>query len=645
MSSRESGISANVADILIKKLRDKRAQARELRIPPPTPTKQPSVRYSPELSVELQPGNETLDAMKQKLGVIDTCFPSYQAPPDTPETIEFPETYRTLSSKEKLVLLFAENFRRQYREKFPNRQPLVLAPVNECGVQKFVCTTLRPSVLLFPDLIGSWQDIAAFVADYIVYEPLVNQVNMLPFGTELDAVEQVLELHHLHGGHVRVAAGFEPLQELFTVFDGFDRVADVRNGYRSHHQCRCRLVIGIVRCFALGIVTIEVRRWRRTSGVTLLHHHGQQGWWRCGGRSCTTSRGTTIVTVATEKDVIQRFLRFDQLRRRAAATFQSTSRFRVLFGDIFAIFFILWCIVLLVVFVYTLRRCTTGPLAFCTLQILLLFVVVLLETFRIGRGCFHDHCRSVSFNITFLARQSSRFFLIHTLLGTFRAGHHSMFGATTVPRSLSTHRGRRHRRCRRRTAGWIVMISRTPFISIPDRISILATTGVMVGQIFRLCVTIVLSSCTSRSSAHVQIHRFVLEMGAQMVVQMVMVVIVERIDRTRGRALLVPAPPPPPPAAPPGISEAPNVLYHCQNQDEFFVSSGVSDGADDGGVGCGVLTSGGPTSGGGGVCGVCAADEPSVVCPWLGDPAPVAVSPIGGGGVGGLWLVARGSDE
>uniref|UniRef100_A0A182RCK8 Uncharacterized protein n=1 Tax=Anopheles funestus TaxID=62324 RepID=A0A182RCK8_ANOFN len=180
MASRESTISANVADILIKKLRDKRAQARELRIPPPTPTKQPSVRYSPELSVELQPGNETLDAMKRKLGVIDTCFPAYRPPAaDEEETVEYPETYRTLSSKEKLVLLFAENFRRQYREKFPNRQPLVLAPPNECDVQKFVCTTLRPSVLLFPDLIGSWQEIAAFVADYIVYEPLVDQTNMV----------------------------------------------------------------------------------------------------------------------------------------------------------------------------------------------------------------------------------------------------------------------------------------------------------------------------------------------------------------------------------------------------------------------------------------------------------------------------------
>uniref|UniRef100_A0A182J2K5 Uncharacterized protein n=1 Tax=Anopheles atroparvus TaxID=41427 RepID=A0A182J2K5_ANOAO len=190
-SSRDSSISANVADILIKKLRDKRAQARELRIPPPTPTREPTVRQSPEFNVDSLPSAETLDGVKRKLGIIDTCFPSYQPPPPvtpTPATDgdaepvaeeSYPETYRTLSSKEKLVLLFAENFRRQYREKFSHRKPLVLALPNECGVQKFVSTTLRPSVLLFPDLIGSWEEIAAFVADYIVYEPLDNQVNMV----------------------------------------------------------------------------------------------------------------------------------------------------------------------------------------------------------------------------------------------------------------------------------------------------------------------------------------------------------------------------------------------------------------------------------------------------------------------------------
>jgi hypothetical protein len=33
-----------------------------------------------------------------------------------------------------------------------NRRPLYLAPPNECSVPKFVCTTLRPSLLPYPEL-------------------------------------------------------------------------------------------------------------------------------------------------------------------------------------------------------------------------------------------------------------------------------------------------------------------------------------------------------------------------------------------------------------------------------------------------------------------------------------------------------------
>lgn len=116
----------------------------------------------------------------------------------------------------------------------------------------------------------------------------------------------------------------------------------------------------------------------------------------------------------------------------------------------------------------------------------------------------------------------------------------------------------------------------------------------------------------------------------------------------RAAIILLSTVPAAPAAAPPGISEAPNVLYHCQNQDEFFVSSGVSEGADDGGVGCGVLTSGTAPSGGGGVCadgGSCVGEAPELaVSRWA---VPVAVPALcdGGGGVGGLLLAARGSDE
>lgn len=175
-SSRAS-ISDNVSDILRRKLKNQRSMTRELRHPPPTPSKPRERPPTPEeCSVPIADG--TVADVKAKLGLIDMCFPHNPTPAFEQRT-EFPESYKRLGSKEKLVLLFAENFRRQYKERFPHRKPLILALPNECDVQKFVCTTLRPSVFLFPDLIGSWEEVASFVADYIVYEPLVDQVNMV----------------------------------------------------------------------------------------------------------------------------------------------------------------------------------------------------------------------------------------------------------------------------------------------------------------------------------------------------------------------------------------------------------------------------------------------------------------------------------
>lgn len=71
-----------------------------------------------------------------------------------------------------MLLLYAENFRRQYWEKYPQRKPPILAIPNECGVQKFVSTTIRSTPLIFADMIGNWEENASFVADFIEYEPL-----------------------------------------------------------------------------------------------------------------------------------------------------------------------------------------------------------------------------------------------------------------------------------------------------------------------------------------------------------------------------------------------------------------------------------------------------------------------------------------
>ena len=48
---------------------------------------------------------------------------------------EYPESYKENTNKEKLVLAYAENFRRQYVHLFRDRKPLFLNPLNECGIE------------------------------------------------------------------------------------------------------------------------------------------------------------------------------------------------------------------------------------------------------------------------------------------------------------------------------------------------------------------------------------------------------------------------------------------------------------------------------------------------------------------------------
>lgn len=82
--------------------------------------------------IEITPDH--LKMIAQELGLIKLCWPDL-----TDVTFEnrtnFPESYLKNSSKEKLLLLYAENFRRQFCFKFPDRKPLFLACDNECGMQ------------------------------------------------------------------------------------------------------------------------------------------------------------------------------------------------------------------------------------------------------------------------------------------------------------------------------------------------------------------------------------------------------------------------------------------------------------------------------------------------------------------------------
>ncbi|KAK6999816.1 dynein regulatory complex subunit 7 [Biomphalaria glabrata] len=83
----------------------------------------------------------------------------------------FPTSYKDNLPKELVILQYAESFRRQYVHLYRDRKPLFLSPVNECIVEKFVCTTIRPSQLPFKELYN-WDGAAEFVADYLNFETL-----------------------------------------------------------------------------------------------------------------------------------------------------------------------------------------------------------------------------------------------------------------------------------------------------------------------------------------------------------------------------------------------------------------------------------------------------------------------------------------
>ena len=87
------------------------------------------------------------------------------------DVMEQPESYRNNTHKEELMLQYVANFQRQFEDLYPKRRPLMLCPRNECGMRKFVCTTVRPSKLEHTSLYDL-RPCCEFVANYLEYEQL-----------------------------------------------------------------------------------------------------------------------------------------------------------------------------------------------------------------------------------------------------------------------------------------------------------------------------------------------------------------------------------------------------------------------------------------------------------------------------------------
>lgn len=82
-----------------------------------------------------------------------------------------PESYRFNTTKEELCAEYVKKFTDQFLTINPKRKQLYMMAENECGIQKLVCSTLRPTEIQFTDLYDM-HECAAYFAGFILFEPL-----------------------------------------------------------------------------------------------------------------------------------------------------------------------------------------------------------------------------------------------------------------------------------------------------------------------------------------------------------------------------------------------------------------------------------------------------------------------------------------
>ncbi|XP_036688335.1 dynein regulatory complex subunit 7 isoform X3 [Balaenoptera musculus] len=116
---------------------------------------------------------EMLRDLERKLSEIEVSIPEKPSTftKDAIDISKLPLSYQSNTPKEEHLLQVADNFSRQYSHLCPDRVPLFLHPVNECEVPKFVSTTIRPTLMPYPELYN-WDTCAQFVSDFLSAVPL-----------------------------------------------------------------------------------------------------------------------------------------------------------------------------------------------------------------------------------------------------------------------------------------------------------------------------------------------------------------------------------------------------------------------------------------------------------------------------------------
>jgi hypothetical protein len=85
--------------------------------------------------------------------------------------IDAPDSYKSNTTKEELCLEYIESFIDQYMSIYRKRKIPFMIAENEFGIKKFVCSTLRPTLIPIPEIYDLYE-CASFLAGYHLYEPL-----------------------------------------------------------------------------------------------------------------------------------------------------------------------------------------------------------------------------------------------------------------------------------------------------------------------------------------------------------------------------------------------------------------------------------------------------------------------------------------
>ncbi|XP_002741356.1 dynein regulatory complex subunit 7-like [Saccoglossus kowalevskii] len=158
-----------VEDGLLEETKEDSSESKSTADVDQTPTIEEETEAELEESEDVQAMREELDKIKIEPPKIDLpVFENLDA---------YPLSYKENDNKETLVLQYAENFRRQFVHLYRDRKPLLLNPLNECGVEKFVCTTIRPTLLPYQEMYD-YDGAAEFVADYITFVPLAPPIEL-----------------------------------------------------------------------------------------------------------------------------------------------------------------------------------------------------------------------------------------------------------------------------------------------------------------------------------------------------------------------------------------------------------------------------------------------------------------------------------